>query len=160
MKYGLLLTLGLCLAQPALAASDLPTTVMMGTVATASVTGVNLHHCSTNPGPAMFQRGAVSVGNPHPPAILDLPSVGVSQRLIGFSFTGAILLRFTSATGGNVGFDYNQSTINTTLPTGVTARFGNYSQVWTPSAGTLKVSFDILFQNCTLPIVALFRTVQ
>ena len=68
-----------------------------------------------------------------------------------------LLLNFTSKSHGAVSFDY--SILNSILPSGDTAPFKNYSQVWTPAAGALKVSFNILFQNSTLPVVALFRTI-
>jgi len=161
MRYWLVVMAGLCLAQPALAASAPPTTVMLGTSAIASGSGVDKHHCGTNPGPAGFQRGAASAGTPNPPAILNLPAVFASGPALSmdFSFTGVVLLHFTTATGGVASFDFDQGTVNSKLPSGKSVPFGGYSQVWTASAGTLRVSFNILFSDCTLPVAALFRTI-
>jgi hypothetical protein len=160
MKRSILVIAGLCLAQPAFAASAPPTTVMMGTVAATSAKGVGKYQCGTNPGPAMFQRAATSPTKPNPPAIIDFPAVFLGSLSVGSSFTGAVALQFTSAAAGTVRFDYDRETINTNLPAGKTAPFSKYKQVWTPSSGMLKVTFDIDFANCTLPIVALFRTVS
>jgi hypothetical protein len=161
MKHCLVVTVGLCFAQSALAASTPPTTVMMGTVAvTPTITGASGYHCATIQGPASFQRGAGSAGIANPPAIISVPGVGLSSGFAGSSYIGVIVLKFANAIGGTASFDYDQSTNNSNLPSHETAPFGNYSQVWTPSAGTLKVSFNILFKNCTLPVMALFRTVS
>src|SRR5579859_4763322 len=160
MKFYVIAVAGLCLAQPALAASPPPETVIMGTVAAAGASGTG-HGCTTNAGPAMFQRRAATAAQPNPTAILDLPSVAVSQQFppSGLSLTGTLLLRFTSATAGKAQFDYDQSTINSNLPLGQTVPFSNYKQVWTPSSATLKVTFDINFPNCSLPVLTLFRSI-
>jgi hypothetical protein len=166
---------GLCLAHSAAGAP--PSMVMMGTSANASITGTSGYHCAANPGPASFQRGAASAGAAIPPAIISLPQVGYSgiegppapaigchagakpatTTPVEAAFAGVLLLNFTSKSHGAVSFDY--SILNSILPSGDTAPFKNYSQVWTPAAGALKVSFNILFQNSTLPVVALFRTI-
>jgi hypothetical protein len=180
MKRRLVVMVGLCLAPPAMAAYGPPTTVMMGTAPSISSTGINGYHCSANAGPASFQRGPILVGAPIPPAIISVPGVaasgpgvpppgvignrGVANQAVSSpavaSYTGVLFLKFTSAKGGTIGFDYNQGTVNSVLPSGNTAPFNNYSQVWNAGAGTLKVSFNIVFPNCTLPLVTMFRTVQ
>jgi hypothetical protein len=182
MRYWLVVTVALCLAQSALAASGVampgpPTTVMIGTtmdVSSVQSTGI----CGSGGGPASFQRQAISADEPMPEAIISLPSVthaGLSKSTVERAgakpdktnpvrgtFEGAMVLKFASATAGTVFFDYRQADPqpNPTLPSGYYAGFTNYSQVWTPGAGTLQVGFTFVFKNCTLPIVALFRTAQ
>lgn len=149
---------GLGLAPAAIAASAPPATLMMGTVADTNGTGKPGYHCSAGVGPAFFQRGPIVAGAAAPPALISISSAGFSNFPVAeASYTGVLALKFSSATGGTVAFDYNESTLNTVLPSGDTARFTGYSQVWTPGAATLKVSFTIAFQGCTLPVVGLFH---
>jgi hypothetical protein len=182
MRHWLFVAAALCFAPPTLAASGLPmlgppTTVMIGTTTDAGVNGSGGAHCGSSSGPASFQRQAVFAGAPLPSAVISLPSVyhttpakpgsgsgarGAAKPAIATpdhgTFVGGMVLKFTSAAAGTIAFDFRQDiTFNTTLPSGYAADFTGYSQIWTPSAGTLKVSFDIVFANCTLPIVALFR---
>jgi hypothetical protein len=160
MKHWLVVTAGLCLAQPALAASAPPTTVMLGTAMGSDTNGGKNHFCSMQGGPAGFQRVAATAGRPNPPVILSLVSVVFTAPppARGISSAGVVLLHFTSATGGVARFDFDVGH-NSSLPAGETVPFGGYSQVWTPSSGTLRVSFNFLFPGCALPVTALFRTI-
>ena len=158
MKRTVIMIAGLCIAPAAIAASVPPATLMMGTVAATNGTGKSGYRCSANGGQAFFQRGPVVAGTAVPQAVISVPSVGFSILPAGGeSYTGVLSLKFTSATGGTVAFDYNQDTVNSVLPSGDTAHFNGYGQVWTPDAATLKVSFNIAFKNCTLPVVGLFH---
>ena len=159
MKTYFAVMAGLCLAQPAMAASAPPNTVILGTSAKSLVFGANKHVCSSPGGPAGFQRGVATAGKANPPAIISLTSLVLSGVLPNFSFTGVVVLHFTSATDGVAAFDYNQAPADIKLPSGRSFPFSNYSQVWTPSVSTLKVNFNILFPDCTLPVRALFRTI-
>lgn len=160
MKIALATLAGLCLAPPAFAAATPPSSVIMGTAINGHGAGDSNHLCAATSGPALFQRAAATANAPNPTAILSLPGLGTSAFPPDptYSFVGVVRLQFTSATAGNARFDYDLHH-SKTLPSSETIEFSDYSQVWAPSAGTLKVSFNVLFKDCTLPVLALFRTI-
>lgn len=161
MKFGLISWLAVFLGGTAVAAPAPPTTQIMGTFAGNSVAnGSTGFICMLDPGRGEFQRLGSTAVKPNPPAILAMPRTATYNAKTGGGYRasdGVVLLAFTSATAGSMRIDFDYSAIGAKLPSGEAVPFKAYKEVWDPSASTLRVTFDIVFPHCTLPVEALFR---
>ena len=112
MMRWLIVMAGLCLAQPALAASAPPTTVMLGTARSSDTNGGNDHFCSMLGGAAGFQRAAVTAGRPNPPAISQTPLMNTNARGRG-NIGGTIRTNTSGRTKWNVPVPTNAIAVKT-----------------------------------------------
>jgi hypothetical protein len=145
----------------ALGAPSPPTTQIMGTFAGNSVVDPSTRVvCTIEPGRGEFQRSKATVARANPPAILAMPRMATYNAENGSGYKasdGLVLLVFASATAGVLRIDFDYSAAYPKLPSGESVPFKGFKEVWDPEASTLRVTFDVVFSHCTLPVRALFR---
>jgi hypothetical protein len=161
MKIGFIALAVAATAGSASAASLPPTTQIMGTFAGSSAVSSDTEFvCTLEDGKAEFQRPARTAGRPNPPAMIAMPHLATFNAKTGGGYrasSGVVVLNFASATTGTMQIDFDYSKAVSTLPSGESVPFRAYRETWAPSASTLRVSFAIVFDHCTLPVKALFR---
>jgi hypothetical protein len=160
MKFYIISLFAVATAGSALAAS-FPTTQIMGTFASSSVTGTSTDFvCMLNDGQGQFQRISPTAARPNPPAMIAMPPAATFNARTGGGYkasSGVVVLHFTSANAGIMQIDFDYSKAGSSLPSGESVPFRAYKEAWNPTTSILRVTFDIIFDHCTLPVRALFR---
>jgi hypothetical protein len=162
MKISLVSLLMAANVGSAVAASSPPAAQIMGTFATSAATSKTTEFvCTLNDGQGEFQRMSPTAAKPNPPAMIAMPRAATYNAKTGSGYkasSGVVVLNFTTAAAGNMQIDFDYSKASQNLPSGETIPFRGYREVWTPSTSTLRVTFDVVFDHCTLPVRALFRS--
>jgi len=162
MKFRLVSCLLGSVAGQAAAASAPPTTQIMGTFAGVSVANGDAGYvCALEAGRGAFQRQQPTSAKPNPPVLLAMPRTATYNAKTGAGYKasdGVVVLAFTTAVTGAMRIDFDYSAPNSRLPSGESVAFRAYKQVWDAATSTLRVSFDIDFAHCTLPVNAMFRS--
>lgn len=142
-------------------AAPLPATQIMGTFAGASVTSTTTEFvCVLNDGRGEFQRSSPTAAKPNPPAMIAMPRTATFNARTGDGYkasSGVVVLNFTNASAGTMQIDFDYSKAGSSLPSGESVPFRAYKEVWNPNTSILRVTFDIIFDHCILPVRALFR---
>ena len=139
----------------AIADTATPTKLMVGSVyehtGTPSQSG---YACAIKAGAGSFQREAATTKEKNPDALLSLPEVTIKSGATTTSYSALATLDFSTATSGKIMFDDNDG--DDAAPKTKVA-FAGYSQVYSSKTFELKVTFNLNFKGCTLPVKALFR---
>lgn len=146
----------------AIAASPPPHALIMGTFAASAVVSKTTDFvCTLGDGQGQFQRMVPTAAKPNPPAMIAMPRAATYNAKTGSGYeasSGVVVLNFTTASAGNMRIDFDYSKPSRNLPSGETVPFRDYREVWNPSISTLGVTFDVIFDHCTLPVRALFHS--
>ena len=134
----------------------------MGTFATSFVVSKTTDFvCMLTDGRGQFQRMLPTTAKPYPPAMMAMPRLATYNAKTGSGYkasSGVVVLNFATATAGNMQIDFDYSKSGASLPSGETVPFKGYREDWNQNTSTLRVNFDVMFDHCTLPVRALFRS--
>jgi hypothetical protein len=152
-----MVALTLAFANTAHAAGFPPYALLAGSMQSTGVFGKLSTDCQLGPlGPmtSFFKRNANKLL-----AEITFPTIKYDVNFSNnttYYIGGLATLSFTSATAGKMAFTPSTQTpfppANVTNPT-----FAKYAQSYNASTQVLNVSFEIVFPNCTVPVVAIYR---
>jgi len=103
--------------------------------------------CAAEPGPSTFEQRQTGQRN------VTFPEISYFQDGKFYKLTGLARLDFNSASAGVARFEFAG-----TLPANVRRpAFSNFTQSFKSQSGRLRVSFNLNFADCVLPVEAVYR---
>jgi hypothetical protein len=118
-----------------------------GQVRTSLAYGSGLSWCLVDNGSTEFQ-----ISQSNTKAVMSFAELVYFDGSTYYNLDGQTILTFSGATAGTIHFKQTP-----TYPGPVHApAFTNYTQTYDPSMDQLTITFNVIFPNCTLPILAVY----